>query len=287
MSKRLMLPIWILVFCMSLFISISFSYTLHTVSPVYLASASAVQESQLTEEQMRQFLLTAKIVETVRVDTGITGISRLTMTDGKITHDASFQSVDQYRGKVVLANGIVEMNFKDSYKYNIAAYELARLLGISDMMPVTVARKHGKNGAMSWWLPAKLDEEKRLKDKITPPDPEAWNRQMYKMFVFSQLVYDTDRNLGNILISEDWHLWMIDFTRAFRLYYELENPKKLVKCERKLFESLRRLDAKEVAAKTKGFLNNSEVKGVMERRDKIVSLFEKLIAEKGEDQVLY
>jgi len=43
------------------------------------------------------------------------------------------------------------------------------------------------------------------------------------MRVFSQLVYDTDRNLGNVLISEDWHLWMIDFTRAFRNNPWLEN----------------------------------------------------------------
>ena len=39
-----------------------------------------------------------------------------------------------------LASG-TELNFVDSYKYNIAAYRLAELLGIDDMLPVYVERK--------------------------------------------------------------------------------------------------------------------------------------------------
>ena len=35
----------------------------------------------------------------------------------------------------------VELDFVDSYKYNIAAYELAELLGMDDMLPVYVERK--------------------------------------------------------------------------------------------------------------------------------------------------
>jgi hypothetical protein len=100
-------------------------------------------------------------------------------------------------------------------------------------------------------------------------------------------VYDTDRNLGNVLISEDWHLWMIDFSRAFRFYTTLENPKNLVRCDRQLLQKLRQLDAAEVEKKTKNWLRDPEIKGVMARRDKIVALFEDLIAKKGELAVLY
>lgn len=105
--------------------------------------------------------------------------------------------------------------------------------------------------------------------------------------MFAQLVYDTDRNLGNVLISENWHLWMIDFSRAFRLYHELENRKNLERCGRQLLERLRQLDAAEVKAKTKDYLNKMEIDGVMARRDAIVKLYENLIKEKGEAQVLY
>jgi len=252
------------------------------------AFSSPAQEPQLNESQMRDFLLTAKVLSWKEVSKGITGSHRLTMSDGKITHDASFQSVDLAKNIETFPDGRTEINFRDSYRYNIAAYELAKLLGLGDMMPVTVERHwNSRTGSLSWWLPVKMDEEKRLKNKITPPDVDAWNKQMYKMRVFSQLVYDTDRNLGNVLISEDWHLWMIDFTRAFRRYTELENPKNLVKCHRQLLERLRKLDAVEVAAKTDKWLIEGEVKGIMARRDKIVALFEDLIAKKGEKEVIY
>jgi hypothetical protein len=60
-----------------------------------------------------------------------------------------------------------------------------------------------------------MEEGERLKKKLPVPNPEPWNQQMYRMRVFTQLVADTDRNVGNVLIGTDWKLWMIDFTRAF------------------------------------------------------------------------
>ena len=250
--------------------------------------SAAAQEPQLTDEQMRQFLLNADVVKSKTASKGITNTQRLTMSDGRITHDASFQSIDESASKKVFDNGRSEMNFRDSYKYNIAAYELARLIGLADMMPVTVQRRiRDKTGSLSWWLPVKLDEATRMRSKIVPPDPEAWNKQMHKMRVFSQLVYDTDRNLQNVLISEDWHLWMIDFSRAFRRYTDLENPKNLVKCERKLLESLRKLNAAELAASTSKWLTKPEIKGIMARRDRIVARFDALIAKNGEQAVLF
>ena len=252
------------------------------------ASALAVQEPQLTEDQMRQFLLTAEVIQSKPAREGTTNTSRLTLSDGNITHDASFQSIDEHKARFEGGNGAVELNFVDSYKYDIAAYELAKLIGLGDMMPVTVLRRYrGKDGSLSWWLPVQMNEAERLKKKISPPDADAWNHQMYKKRVFAELVYDTDPNATNVLISKDWHLWMIDFSRAFRLFHNVKNPKNLVKCDRRLLENLRKLDEKELAAHTKKLLTKPEVQGVMARRDKIVKLFEQLIAQKGEKEVLY
>jgi hypothetical protein len=246
------------------------------------------QEPRLSEEQMKDFLLNAKVVDHKQIGKGITSPHKLTLNDGTITHDAGFQSVNESLARKEFRDGKVEVNFVDSYKYNIAAYELAKLVGLGDMMPVTVERKwDGKTGSLSWWLPVKMDEEKRLKEKITPPDALGWNKQMFKMRVFAQLVYDTDRNLGNVLIGEDWKLYMIDFSRAFRLYDDLLSPQNLTNCDKNLLEQMRKLDVNEVTAKTKPFLRNPEIKALMKRRDKIVALFDKLIAEKGEAQVLY
>jgi hypothetical protein len=242
----------------------------------------------LTKEQIKQFLLTAKVVNSHDSPKGATHTSRLTLSDGTLTHDASFQPIDEHKLKMTLASGRTEFNFVDSYKYNIAAYALAELIGFDDMMPVYVERKwEGHPGSLSWWLPVKMDEADRVKQKLEPPDQVAWNNQMYKIRVFDQLVYDMDPNLTNVLIGEDWKIWRIDFSRAFRTYNELRSPKDLVRCERQLFEKLKVLNANELTEKTKGYLTEEEVKCVMVRRDKIVEHFQKMIAEKGEKEVLY
>lgn len=254
----------------------------------FAASARGMQDQQLTEDEMRQFLLTAKVTKDKGAPKGITGVRRLTLSDGKITHEASFQAIDEFKNRFEAPGRPVEINFRDSYKYDIAAYDLAKLLGLGDMMPVTVARKwRGHEGALSWWLPVQMDELERIRRKIEPPDVEAWNRQMYKMRIFAELVYDTDRNLGNVLISPEWHLSMIDFSRAFRTHHDLREPKNLVKCDRQLLQSLRLLDEKELTARTKDYLTKTEIQGVMARRDKIVQYFEQLIGQKGEREVLY
>jgi hypothetical protein len=254
------------------------------ICPVALTAAD---EPTLSKEQIKQFLLTAKVVSSRPAKKGITNTSRLTLSDGTLTHDASFQPVDEHTLQKKFADGHVEANFVDSYKYNIAAYAVAEMIGFDDMMPVYVERKwEGRVGSLSWWLPGMLEAE-RIKRNLKPPDTDAWNNQMYKIRVFDQLVYDTDPNLTNFLISEDWKIWRIDFSRAFRTSTDLNDPKALVKCDRQLLEKMKALNGNQLEEQTKGFLTKSEVKAVMERRDKIVAYFQKLIAEKGEDKVLY
>jgi hypothetical protein len=74
----------------------------------------------------------------------------------------------------------------------------------------------GKSGPLSWWLPVKTDDAERIQEKLEPADPDKWNKQMYRVRVFDELVYDTDPTLTNVLIGEDWTVWRIDFSRAFR-----------------------------------------------------------------------
>src|SRR5438552_8492443 len=111
------------------------------VSLICPSSVSAADESTLTNEQIKQFLLTAKVIKSKQSSKGITSPWRLTLSDGTITHDASFQAIDEHKTSMQLATGGTELNFVDSYKYNIAAYALAELLGMDDMVPVYVERK--------------------------------------------------------------------------------------------------------------------------------------------------
>ena len=94
----------------------------------------ASDEPALSKEQITQFLLTAKVVASKRSTTGVTMPWRLTLSDGTMTHDASYQDVDEHKMSKELRIS-TELNFVDSYKYNIAAYRLAELLGVDDMLP--------------------------------------------------------------------------------------------------------------------------------------------------------
>jgi hypothetical protein len=187
-----------------------------------------------------------------------------------------------------LDSGRTELNFVDSYKYTLAAYGIAEILAVDDMMPVTVPFQWDQHkGALSWWLDVKMDEGERMKKKLEAPDLNEWGAQVYRMRVFAALIGDTDRNAGNILIGPDWKLWMIDFTRAFRTWKELQSPKDLTRCDKRLLGRLRILTAQKITDHTADYLTKAEIDAVMARRDAIVKLFDAQIAEKGAAKVLY
>jgi hypothetical protein len=251
------------------------------------ATPSAVTSS-LSTADMSRFLATAKVVGHHGIDRGITHPIRLTLSDGTVTHDAAFTYVNEHRPVMALDNGRTEVNFVDSYKYSLAAYGLAQLLKLDDMMPVTVPYEWDRQpGALSWWVDVMMEEGERVKKKIEAPDENIWGQQVYRMRVFSALVADTDRNAGNILIGPDWKLWMIDFTRAFRTWKNVEKPEQLNRCDKRLLGRLRVLSAQSIAEHTNDNLTKAEIDALLARRDGIVKLFDDLIARNGAAKVLY
>ena len=261
-------------------------------APSYAQAVAAAPAPQLTVEQMKDFLKTAKIIRSRQTSKGVTAPKRLTLTNGAITQDAVFQSVDERQTVARLAGGgrgaTTELNFVDSYRYNLAAYTLAEQLGLEYMMPVYVERRwSGATGSVGWWVATLMDESDRLKKKVQPPNPTDWNHQMYRMRVFTALVRDTDRNLTNVLITPDWKVMMIDFSRAFRLQAELMHPTDLARMDRKLMARLESLDRDQVKQAMGDWLTPAELDATMKRRDLLVAHFKKLIAELREDKVLY
>lgn len=231
---------------------------------------------KLTPDQKEQFLLHAKVVKVHSVAKGITNTVRVTMTDGTITHDASVQRIDEAKPVFQASDGTSEINFKDSYRYNIAAWRLAKLLGIGDMVPPSVARKYdGQQAAFTWWIDdVMMDGVQKQKDKSEPPNVDSYNDEMYVLRVFDELIYNTDRNLTNVLIDQHWQIWMIDHTRAFRLQKSLRTPKDLVKCDRTLLEKLKAMDEPTLDKALEPYATKSEIRGLLSRRDQIVKVFE-------------
>jgi hypothetical protein len=182
-----------------------------------------------------------------------------------------------------------ELNFVDSYKYNIAAYEIARLLGVDDMMPVTVARRYqGRIGSLTWWVDDVLmDETERETSPQQPPSALAFQRQRMRMVVFAELVGDVDRNKGNVLYTTDWRVIMIDFSRAFRLHRTLRHPATLLSIERQLWQRLQALTRDDVRTAADEYLTLEESTAVMRRRERLVEHYTQLIRQRGENTVLY
>ena len=244
------------------------------LGPLYLHAADA--SSALTLEQKEEFLRTAKIVKTYSVPKGVTSTMRVTLSDGTITHDASVQRIDESKNFFQPDNGPGEYNFKDTYHFNIAAWKLARLLGIENMMPPYVDRRYeGKPASISWWVDdVMMDENERAKKKMAAPDQEAFAQEWDVVHVFDQLICNKDRNGGNVIYDRQWHVWMIDHTRSFRMQKDLQNPKVLARCDRNLLAKMKALDEAALQKELAPHVSRDEIRGLLARRDIIVKFFE-------------
>ncbi len=247
---------------------------------------SKAPRPKLTCAEMEQFLLEATIGRQRDISKGGTLPKCATLAFGELRHDAGIQTIDISKSRFQTHRG-TELNFRDSWKFNVAGYGLAKLLGLN-MVPPYVARTVGRKPAsLSWWIDGALDELDRIRGKMDPPDLENWEREMYVIRVFHQLIYDTDANLTNVLIAKDGRLWMIDFTRAFRTQESLLNPNSLARCDRKLLNRLRELNKPLLQQRLNSYLNDIEIDSLLARRNKIVRFFDEQIAAKGEAGVLF
>jgi hypothetical protein len=249
--------------------------TYYLAAVTFLTLSAAAQTATITTQEKEAFLKKAKVVSKKDVSKGVTGTSRVTLSDGVITHDASFQTIDDHQAIFQAAGGKTELNFKDTYKFNIAAWKLANMIGLSFMVPPSVERTIGNSGALTWWIDdVQMDEGERTKKNLSAPDQLTWLRETALMKMFDQLIHNNDRNVGNMVIDKNWHLWMIDHTRAFRTAKTLPNPGNLTLVERGVLAKMKALDEKSMTAELGKLLIKDEIRAVLARRDLIVSAIE-------------
>jgi hypothetical protein len=243
---------------------------------------------ELSDQEREYFLKTAKLVNRQKIETGTTASLRVTLSDGKLTHDAHFQSVDVYKPTFKGKDGTIERHFRDSYKFNIAAYLLGKMLGIENI-PMSVEREvDGKLGSMTWWVDnIWISEMERRERGIKPPASQFWVDSLNIVRVFDQLIHNTDRNQQNLLITPEWKLWMIDHSRAFRTVPHLQAKNPLPgRVDHKLLAAIREMNLPRLQRELGGFLRAEEIRAIMARRNLILAHFDSEIKTNGEDAVL-
>ena len=264
---------------------VTLGLTLFAATLAAAGQGHALTRARLTPSEMETFLLHAKIVDIRGAGGGVTGSQRATLTDGVFTHDVHIQSVDIAQ-TLFKAGRYTELNFKDSYRFNIAGYRLARLLGLT-VVPMSVERSvNGNAAAVTWWVDdVQMDEGERVKRRTMGPKPIRTSNQMQLMHIWDELIQNRDRNQGNILWTNDWTMWLIDHTRAFRLGDELQKPDELRRIDRGLLARLKGLTEDSVAKAVADSLHESEQEAVLQRRDRIVKVFEERAAKVGDAAV--
>jgi len=253
------------------------------------AQAAVVETAaQYQGAAAEEFLKKAKVVRVRPIGTGVTLPDKATLELGGVERFAAFKTIDEKKlGMTQFGTGPPEMNFQDSWQLEIPAYSIDMIIGLG-MVPATIERRiNNRIGSLQWWVVSKMAEAERAKQKLEPPDKEAFDREVLKMRLFDELIANVDRHANNILLTEDFQLRLIDHSRSFRALKALREPAKLTRFSKSLLEGIKRLTYEDLRKQNSKYLNDPQIKTVIQRRDAILALAAKLVAEKGEAAVIY
>jgi hypothetical protein len=221
------------------------------------------------------------------MDRGVAGNIKVLLEHEGVRIQAVVRIIDR-KERVETGSARIDVKYRDSYIFEAAAYDLDRLLGIGRVPPTVVRPYKGHPGTIQIYMEGVAPEDIMLaEDRLHPPDPGYWWQQKTVMWVFDALIANTDRNQGNLLIDDDWNLYFIDHTRAFRETSALMDVQELNTCERQLWHAIRSLDHDELRTAMAPYLSSKEISKLLLRHKKLIKHYEKKIKKHGEDKVLY
>jgi len=205
---------------------------------------------QLDFAEMERFLRTAEVM-TVSKDRvpGRNDPWVVMLNDGESTHSCIFKYIDRPR----------PFSLRSSYKYEIAAYELDKLLGFNRVPPVVGREIEGLQGSLQVYLEDCINESDRRLRKLIPPDQKAFDEALDEINVFENLTACERRQLTDIMIhARDWRVCRVDFAEAFAASPRLLKGQEVTRSSRKLYDGLRKLGDAAVKTALGPFLEEAE-----------------------------
>ncbi|HUP48720.1 MAG TPA: hypothetical protein VNA04_08005 [Thermoanaerobaculia bacterium] len=240
-----------------------------------------------TDEEVTAYLREARVVKAgPKKLGGVGGARKVLLENGGIRAHAVFRSLQRVYRNAWWDNGKFTAFLRDSYRNEIAAYELSRLLGLDTVPPTVAWKMRGQAGSLQLWIengePGYNPNEARR-----PPDPYRWQNERDRMRVFDALIENVDRNIGNMLIDPTGKVWWIDHTRSFGRRRDLDEAELIQRCERDFYERLKAADPRLIAERLALYIDKREIEALLERRLKLIALIEERIAQRSEPAVLF
>jgi hypothetical protein len=223
------------------------------------------------ESQIEEHLKTAAVTRLDDIGTGVTRPRR--------AHLKPADPVESLLWKV-LPPGI-RGGYRESYKSEIAAYELDKLLQMHMVPPAVERSINGEVGAAVMWLEAVRSVKERGGQV---PSGEIWGKPIRRMLVFDNLIGNHDRNAGNILVGPPGELILIDHSRAF--VPDLKLPKKIERVDAEQWGRIMNLTEDDLTRTLRPWLDNRAVGAIVERRKRMAEAVDKLVATKGRALVI-
>lgn len=241
----------------------------------------------LQSPETERFLSDAPIVRLGKTLGGVTRSQQAILELNGVQRFAVWKTIDEKKNGVTSLGRGTEIGFQDTWKTEIPAYELDKLLGLK-MVPPAVARTYrNREGSLTAWVDLGMPEAERLKKQLAPPDSEDWSRKMANVRLFDNLIYNVDRHANNIYITNTWDIILIDHSRSFRPHEELLTEEELRRFSRSLLAALEKLDRATLVERMSKFIDRYQIEAVLARRDKIVARARRLVQEWGEAAVLF
>ncbi len=223
---------------------------------------------------IEQYLATTDVVKLEEIGVGVTKPWRADFPPGGLVARMAWKPIRPglYQG------------YWESYKSEIAAYEIDKILAL-DMVPPTVEKRiKGDLGAAVLWVsPSKSFKELGGVPKPPPAQAAQFNRDMLRAKMYDNLIANKDPNLGNWLVDQEWNLILIDHTRSLTstrdMYHELQ------RVDAGLWEKMTALTEESLTAGLSKWLGKGEIRAILQRRDKMQEIIDKLVAKHGEAAV--